>query len=341
MVGEDVACPQDSKQVGDLGRDAAQARLRGRRPGLFFQVGAVELSQHREAAHVEQTVDLIHVGRLQLQLARQQLEHLGGHAGIDLQTHDPCMPATAAQLGLDRGQQVLGIAVDVVQVAVAGDPERVMGDDLHAGKKRGQVKRDHILERHVTLAFNQRDEARQDGWDLDASEPLLPALRIANHHREVQREMRDVRKRMAGVDREWCQHWEDLLAENRVQLGQLFLAHLLAAHERDSRLCQGWNDLAVVDRNLAADQTFDSGADRLELLERRHSVRRGDRDSGQNLLFQTRNANLEEVVEVLAEDGQEAHAFEERELGILRHRQHPLIEVEPGELAVDVSGADR
>src|SRR5207302_4163743 len=101
------------------------------------------------------------------------------------------------------------------------------------------------------------------------------------------------------------------------------------------------NDLTVIDRHLAIDQSFDPRADRLQLLERRHAVRRRDGDGGQDLLFEAGDADLEKVVQVLAEDGQEPHALEEGELRIFGHRQHALIEVEPGKLAVDVAGADR
>ena len=94
----------------------------------------------------------------------------------------------------------------------------------------------------------------------------------------------------------------------------------------------------AVDSDLAIDKPLHPGAYRLQLFWRRHSVGRRHRNRGEHLLLQARHADLEEVVEVLAEDGQEAHPFEEGQLRILRHRQDPFIEVEPGELAVDVAG---
>ena len=122
--------------------------------------------------------------------------------------------------------------------------------------------------------------------------------------------MGDVRERVTGINRKRGEHGEDLLSENRVQLSELFLADLILAHQRDARLRERRQDLAVVDRCLAIDQSFDPRADRLQLFERGHSVRRGDGDRGQDLLFQTRDSDLEKVVQVLAEDGQEAHALE-------------------------------
>ena len=181
------------------------------------------------------------------------------------------MTSPSSKLGLDRSQQVLGVAVDVVEVPVARHPERVLGDDLHAREQKRKVKRDHVLQRHVALAplnrIIQRDEARQDRRHLDPGEALLLALRIADHHREVQRQVRDIGEWVPGVDRKRGQDREDLLTEDRVQLRQLLLADFVLAHEGDTRLGERRQDLAVVDRRLAVDQSLDARADRLQLFE--------------------------------------------------------------------------
>ena len=339
-MGQHVARAQDREQIRHLSGDSAEARLRGWRPHLLLEVRPVDLRQDRETAHVEQSVDLVDVRRLELELACEQVEHFVGHARVNLEPDYACVAAAPAQLGLDRREQILGVAVDVVQVAVACDAEGMVRDDLHARKQERKVQRDHVFERHVTLTFDQRDEARQDRRHLDPREALLAPLRVTDHHGEVQRKMRYVRKWVAGIDRERRQNRKDLLPEHGVELGELLLADLLAAHESDSRLRERRYDLPVIDRHLAIDQSFDPRADRLQLLERRHAVRRRDGDGGQDLLFEAGDADLEEVVQVLAEYGQEPHTFEEGELGIFGHRQHALIEVEPGKLAVDVAGAD-
>src|SRR5467141_3407084 len=105
-----VAGSQDREQIGHLSAYAAQARLRGRSPRLFFEVGAVELPQRAQAAEVEQAFRLIHVSGLELELAREQLEHLRRHSGVDLEADHPRMAPSAAQLGLDGGEKVLSIA---------------------------------------------------------------------------------------------------------------------------------------------------------------------------------------------------------------------------------------
>ncbi len=145
---------------------------------------------------------------------------------------------------------------------------------------------------------------------------------------------------MTRVDRERRQDREDLLAEHGVELGQLALADLLVADDRDPRAGQGRGDLAPVEGDLARDQPLDPRANRPQLFDRRQAVGGGHRHGGEDLLFETGDAYLEEIVQVLAEDRQEAHAFEDGQASVLRHRQDPFVEVEPGELAVDVARAD-
>jgi len=338
MVREDIARPQHLEQVRHLGTEPAQARLRGRRPWLLPEVGTVELRQRQQAAEVEQPVGLVDIRRLKLQLAGQQLEDFRRHARVNLEAHNSCVAAAAAKLGLDRGEEVLGFAVDVVEITVSRHAEGMVGDHLHAWEQRLQVKGDDVLERDVALTFDQRDEPREDGRHLDTREMLLLALWVADQNRQVQREMRDVWEGMAWVDGQRRQHREDLLPENRVQVAQLALGHLVGADKSNPRSGQGGRDLAIEQGDLALDKRLDPSPDRFQLIERRHAVRRRNSDRGQDLLFEPGHPNLEEVVEVLAEDGQELDPLEHREVGVLGHGELQFVEIEPGKLPIYVPG---
>ena len=273
MVREQIAGAQHHEQIRHLGAEALQARLRCWRPGLFFEVGPVELRERVHRGKVERTVHLIHVGRLQLQLARQQLEHLGRHAGIHLEAHDTGVTAAPPKLGLDCREQIFSVAVHVVEVAITRDTKRMVVDDLHAGEQRLHVQRDHVLERDVALAVGKRDETRQHRRHLHAREALLVALRIAHDHREVQREVGDVGEGVRRVHSQRREHGEDLLPEDGVELAELLLGHVFAAHEGDSCRGQRGHDVRVEDAGLALDETLDAKADGAQLLERGHAVR--------------------------------------------------------------------
>jgi hypothetical protein len=54
-----------------------------------------------------------------------------------------------------------------------------------------------------------------------------------------------------------------------------------------------------------------------------------------DLLLQARDTDLEELVKVAGEDGEEADALEQRVAAVLGLPQDALVEVEPRELAAD------
>ena len=75
--------------------------------------------------------------------------------------------------------------------------------------------------------------------------------------------------------------------------------------------------------------------DRRQLLEGRQPVgARGD-DAGHHLLLQPGKANHEKLVEIGRGDGEKSHPLEQGMTGILRLLEHPLIERQPGQFAVE------
>ena len=59
----------------------------------------------------------------------------------------------------------------------------------------------------------------------------------------------------------------------------------------------------------------------------------------QQLVLQTRDANLEELVQVLPQDGEEADPLQQRERRIEGHGENTFIEVELGKLPVEVAAS--
>ena len=97
---------------------------------------------------------------------------------VDLEPHD--VPGALAQRehALDRLEQVVVLVVEL-EVGVAGDAERVVGDDLHAGEQPVEVRGDHLLERHEPLAVGHHEEAGEQRRDLHPGEALLAGLGVA------------------------------------------------------------------------------------------------------------------------------------------------------------------
>ena len=98
---------------------------------------------------------------VEVELAQQEVADLVGDVGVDLEPDGPTEPA-AAQLDLDRGQQVVGLLLLEGEVGVAGDPERELLLDDHPGEQLVEVGGDHLLEGHEALAVGHDHEPGQD-----------------------------------------------------------------------------------------------------------------------------------------------------------------------------------
>ncbi len=173
MVDEDVALAQQGE---DVDRRAGVGHRpppgRARRERRHGEVGAVEPGDRPELAEVERRRQAVDVDLAELELPAQELDGVGGHLGPDLEPHGPA-EAPLAQLELDRGEQVLVLAVVDVGVGVAGDPEGVARADPHLGEQSLEVRRDHLLEGHEALRRRRRRSAERRR-DLHTGETALP-----------------------------------------------------------------------------------------------------------------------------------------------------------------------
>ncbi len=139
--------------------------------GGSFSAGPVDAVDLPQRGQVEQAGHLDDVAGIDVELAQQQLEHVLGHVVGDLQAHRRAEPAPR-QLPFQRLQQVLVAVLLDLEVGVAGDPERVVLDDLHAGEQHRQVRRDQVLQRqepHHRRPCPRGGRARRSGRTLSGT----------------------------------------------------------------------------------------------------------------------------------------------------------------------------
>ncbi len=160
VMHEDVAFAQHGEEVGGLVAGVGEPRRGHGRPRLLVEVGAVELVDAPQRPEVEGGGDGVAVVGPEVELVDQHVAHVVGDVGGDLEADGP--PETAAaQLHLDRGQQVVGLVLVEHEVGVARHPEGVVLPDHHVGEQRRQLGGDDLLQRHEALAVGHDDEARQ------------------------------------------------------------------------------------------------------------------------------------------------------------------------------------
>ncbi len=84
-MDQDLALAQDPEEVAVAAQVVGEARRRHRYPGAVLEVGPVQLADVEEPAEVERCGGRVDVLVLDLQLARQQVDHLGGHVAAHLE----------------------------------------------------------------------------------------------------------------------------------------------------------------------------------------------------------------------------------------------------------------
>ncbi len=90
-----------------------------------------------------------HIVHREIELANEQLEHLGTDVVRDLEADRLVEPAPA-QLHLDGFEQVVGLFLFQGQVGVAADPERRPVLDDHADEEPVELGSDELLHRQET-----------------------------------------------------------------------------------------------------------------------------------------------------------------------------------------------
>ena len=75
--------------------------------------------------------------------------------------------------------------------------------------------------------------------------------------------------------------------------------------------------------------------DRLEHLARHQAAGGPDGDAGGDAALEAGHPDHEELVEVAGEDREEPGPLEQRQVGVLGQLEHPLVERQPGQLAVE------
>ena len=158
VVHQHVALAQQREELGRVVGRRRQPRRRHGRPGLAVQVGAVQRVEPPQPAQVERRAHPEHAVGADLELGRQQVGQVLAHVGLDLEP-EGLAEAAAAQLHLDRDEQVVRLVLFEREVGVAGDPEGVVVPDGHPGEQRVQVGRDDLLQRDEALAVGHDHEA--------------------------------------------------------------------------------------------------------------------------------------------------------------------------------------
>ena len=246
---------------------------------------------------------------------------------------------------LQRREEVLVVVLLDLEVLVAGDPEGEVLADLHPREELVQVRGDDVLERdepgvvHVgqrrlVRAGLDAQEARQHRRHLDPREVLLAGLGVDEDDGEVEGEPGDVRERVRGVHGERGEDGEEPVGEDVAEALALLVGELVPPDDGDAVVLERRADLLGVDPGVHRHQLVAHRGDLLQDLARLQPGGRAHRDAGGDAALEAGHPDHEELVEVLREDREEAGALQQRDVLVGGQLQHALVELQPGDLAV-------
>ena len=134
---------------------------------------------------------------------------------------------------------------------------------------------------------------------------------------------------MAGIDREWREHRENFFLEITLGPCRALGAQLRDFVKPDTVLGQGRHQFLVPEFVLRRDQLVRDALDRVECLRWRHPVWADIARFALDLLLDARNANLEELIKVRAEDRHELDALDQRLRRVLGFFENAAVKLEP------------
>ncbi|MDQ0775695.1 hypothetical protein QF026_004161 [Streptomyces aurantiacus] len=334
VVQEDVPFPESGEYVRRGRRlDLREVAVGARDELRELQLGPVEGADAEETGEVQGARQRVHLGLGDLQLPYQQVEYVPVDGLLDLQAHRRS-EAAPHQLLLQGLEKVLGVVLLDLQILVAGDTERVVLQDLHAGEELLQVGRDDVLDGDVAVRGGLQ-EAGEQRRDLDACEVAVAGDRVPHDDREVQGQARDVREGVRRVDREGGQDREDLVAEEREEAGLLLLGQLAPADEVEALLGELGRHVLLVAGGVPGHELPRAGPDHLQHLAGLEARGRAGGHAGGDAPLQAGHPDHEELVQVAGEDRQEFRPFEEGRVRVLGEFEDPFVEREPAALPVE------
>ena len=216
-------------------------------------------------------------------------------------------------------------------------------DDFHTGEQRRQEGADEFFHRqetdgrHLRIGAVDSDEPVDVVGHLHPREVLTAVVGGLHRDREVEAQPADERERVGGIHGQRRQNGEDLIVEVLRQGGAIGVGEFVPAHEGDAVAGQRRADRLHEDLGVPGGQLLGAFTDQPQLLARGQPVGRPDRQAHLVAALEAGDPHHVELVEVGGEDGQELGPLQQRQRGVGGQCEHPGVEVQPAQLAVEVA----
>src|SRR5581483_10097083 len=249
--------------------------------------------------------------------------------------------APMRELALERAAQVIDLFLVDEKVAVAGDPELVTADDLNSGEELLDERLHDAGEEHEgapALLDGHRHDARQRAGRLHDGELAVAAERVLalQAYDEVETLVLDAGERARRIEAQRTQHRLHLVLEILLEPTPRLRRPVVAAEQRDLALRERRQQDLVEATILLGHEAGGALVNGRELLLERQAIGRERARAQLEQLLEAGDPDLEELIEIARGDTEEAQPLEQRHRLVEGLREHPAVELEEGQLAVEV-----
>ena len=280
----------------------------------------------------------VEVARFEVEDPEQPTSHFLGAILLHLKA-DGCAAVHMAEFLLDGMEQVVGLLLVDIEVAVTGDAEEVSAQNLHPMEERPDIVLDETAEKDEVVALlvglvGEGNDARQDARHLDDGQVGVEPISLEMDD-DIEALVEKLGEGMRRIDRQRREDREDLVVEELLEVLALRLRDIGEVMELDVLHGEARLDLLVPAAVLILDLLAGALRDRGELGLGGHAVRRqGDRPH-LHLLLETCHAHLKELVEIRADNAEELETLQEGVLLVECLIEHALVELQPAQAPVD------
>ncbi len=301
----------------------------------------IAFDQRHQPRRIERPVNQIQIVLCQPQRAEKRPPDSLRAIVVDLQPHRvPFAPVV--QLVLYRLEQIPAVLLVQVKFAVPRQPKVPVAEYLRPRKQIGQKMPDDLPEKNIILLPpfpRQSHHRRQHPRGLHDGEvpEVFPARFHLQLHHDVERFVEQLRKGMHRINRQRRQDRPDFAAVKILQPFQVRRAEPGRLEETDAVPFEFRRQLFAPADVLIPHHAPDAFLHGAQRFGGRQSVDAPADRAAFDLLFEAGHAHLEELVQVGAGDAKKLEPFQQRIAGIARLLQHPLVELQPAQLAIEVA----
>ena len=272
---------------------------------------------------------------------QQEVDHVLWAVGGGLQPHRGAV-AALRQFALERAAQIIDFFIVDEQVAVARHAKLIAAEYLHAFEQmlhhRLDDRRQCDEAPTPAAVVGQWHDARQRTRGLYDRELAVATVGVLARqaHDEIEALVLDAGKRARGIQPQRAQDRLDLGGKVVFDPGPGRRIPVLRIEHVDASLAERWQQHIVEAGVLIAHQILGACVDGGELLREPQTVGAGLDRAELQQLFETGDADFEELIQIAGGDTQEIQPLEQRHPQVEALRQHPLVELQRGYLAIDV-----